>query len=425
MKPITLALLLGLGVSSLPHAEASGQDAADSGRAESEALRVFMDCRSRYCDFDYMRREIDFINYVRDRQDAQVHVLVTTQRTGSGGTEFSIAYIGREDFETVDDSLTYFSGETDTFDEVREGLTHMIKLGLIRYVARLPEGGRIDVTYQAADSLEPTPQVIGDPWNFWIFRVRVGGDISGEQRQKFFATNGSLSANRTTEEWKIRLFVNGWYSEDKFEFSDGSKLTSISRNYGGGGFVAKSAGEHWSLGVTAEARVSTFRNQDFALEAGPAVEYNIFPYSESSRREFTFVFAALVNYFDYELVTFFDKTSESRPASFVNISYSVRQPFGNINASLEGFTFLDNFSQHRLELSARLNIRLVRGLQLNINSRILRTKDQIYLPREGATDEEVLLRLRELGTDYRYFLNVSLSYTFGSIFNNIVNPRFD
>ncbi len=169
--------------------------------------------------------------------------------------------------------------------------------------------------------------------------------------------------------------------------------------------------------------------EDSLLErvaAGATVgDTGCFPYSESSRREFTFVLAALVNYFDYELVTLFDKTSESRPASLAEISYSVRQPFGNINASLEGFTFLDNFSQHRLELSARLNIRLVRGLQLNINSRILRTKDQIYLPREGATDEDVLLRLRELGTDYRYFLNFSLSYTFGSIFNNIVNPRFN
>ncbi len=372
-----------------------------------------------------MRRELTFINYVRDREVAQVHVLVTTRRTGSGGLEFAIAFIGREDFETEDDSLVYFSSDTDTFDEVREGLTRMIKLGLVRYAAKLPQAYLLDVTYEGADSIETTPQVIGDPWNFWIFRVRVGGNVNGEQRQRFFASNMSLSANRTTEQWKIRLFANGWYSENEFEFDDGSRLRSHARSLGTGGFAAKSAGEHWGFGVTAEARSSTFRNQKLALVAGPAAEYNIFPYSESSRRELTFTLVVLANYFDYAEITIFNRSRETRPSGFFGISYSVRQPFGTIDTSLEAYTFLDNLEQHRLELGGRLNIRLVRGLQLNLGGRVLRIKDQIFLPREGATDEEVLLRLRELGTDYRYFLNLSLSYTFGSIYNNIVNPRFD
>ena len=424
MKSIQLTLLIALAVCALPHAEASGQQPADTVSTESEALRVFMDCRTRYCDWEYMRQEFTFINYVRDREVAQVHVLVTTRRTGSGGFEFEIAFIGREDFETEDDSLMYYSSDTDTFDEVREGLTRMIKLGLVRYLARLPEAHLLDVVYEGTDSVE-TPQAVGDPWNFWIFRMRVGGDVSGERRQRFFASNMSLSANRTTEQWKIRLFANGWYSEDEFTFEDGSRLRSHARSLGTGLFAAKSAGDHWGLGVIAEARSSTFRNQILSLVAGPLAEYNIFPYSESSRRELTFTLGVLANYFDYAEVTIFNRLHETRPAGFFNIAYSVRQPFGTINTSLEIFTFLDNTRQHRVELGGRLNIRLIRGLQLNLNGRVLRIKDQIFLPREGATDEEVLLRLRELGTDYRYFLNVSLSYTFGSIFNNIVNPRFD
>ena len=52
-------------------------------------------------------------------------------------------------------------------------------------------------------------------------------------------------------------------------------------------------------------------------------------------------------------------------------------------------------------------------------------RDQVFLPRRGASDEEILLQQRDLLTDFDYRLNVSLSYTFGSIFNNIVNPRFD
>jgi len=51
---------------------------------QADALRVFLDC-DRGCDFDYLRQEITFVNYVRDRRDAQVHVLITRERTAAGG----------------------------------------------------------------------------------------------------------------------------------------------------------------------------------------------------------------------------------------------------------------------------------------------------------------------------------------------------
>ena len=42
----------------------------------------------------------------------------------------------------------------------------------------------------------------------------------------------------------------------------------------------------------------------------------------------------------------------------------------------------------------------------------------------ARTSEEVLLRLRELQSGYQVSVDISLTYSFGSIFNNIVNPRF-
>ena len=42
----------------------------------------------------------------------------------------------------------------------------------------------------------------------------------------------------------------------------------------------------------------------------------------------------------------------------------------------------------------------------------------------AATTEEILLRLRQLATDYSYYTSVGFSYRFGSAFNNVVNPRF-
>ena len=58
--------------------------AQETSEPQTGALRVFLDC-GWYCDFDHLRTEITFVNWVRDRADAQVHVLVTQQTTGGGG----------------------------------------------------------------------------------------------------------------------------------------------------------------------------------------------------------------------------------------------------------------------------------------------------------------------------------------------------
>jgi hypothetical protein len=52
-------------------------------------------------------------------------------------------------------------------------------------------------------------------------------------------------------------------------------------------------------------------------------------------------------------------------------------------------------------------------------------RDQLYLPKGGATEEEILLQRKALSTNYSYFAGIGLTYTFGSIFNNVVNPRFE
>ena len=71
------------------------------------------------------------------------------------------------------------------------------------------------------------------------------------------------------------------------------------------------------------------------------------------------------------------------------------------------------------------NVRIVRSLSLSFFGNVSRVRDQVFLPRSDASDEEVLLRQRDLQTDFNYTLKVNLRFTFGSIFNNIVNPRFD
>ena len=61
---------------------------------------------------------------------------------------------------------------------------------------------------------------------------------------------------------------------------------------------------------------------------------------------------------------------------------------------------------------------------MRIDGNIGWVQDQIYLSAEGASDEEALLQLQQLDTDFQYGVSVGFSFQFGSIFNNVVNNRF-
>lgn len=97
---------------------------------------------------EYIKTEIPFVNYVRDRKEAQVHILITTQRTGAEGREYTITFIGQEEFEGMEDILKFFSRKADTEDEIRKGLVKTIKMGLIRYVARTPIAELLRITME-------------------------------------------------------------------------------------------------------------------------------------------------------------------------------------------------------------------------------------------------------------------------------------
>jgi hypothetical protein len=114
MMPQRLALALLAAIALAPQARAQEATAAD-GR-----LRVFLDCNR--CDFDYLRTELAYVDYVRDRADARLHILVTTQGTGAGGTAYTMSFIGLKDFAGKADTLVYTSRPTDTRDEIRRGI---------------------------------------------------------------------------------------------------------------------------------------------------------------------------------------------------------------------------------------------------------------------------------------------------------------
>ena len=389
----------------------------------SDALRVFLDCYN--CDFDYLRRDIPFVNYVRDRKDADVHILVTTQATGSGGTEYVFKFIGLGRFEHVDDELKYLAQETQTSDERRHGYAEILKLGLVRYVMSTGTADQLRLVYRPdAAAAAPAASALQDPWDFWSFRVRGNGSINGEASNKSRNVSSSMSANRTTEAWKINLSVNLNVHTNEFTLSDGGTLTDSSHDHGVGGLVVKSLGEHWAVAGRGRVGSTTFLNEDRSTRLAAGVEYNVFPYADSSRRELTFQFTTGVNHFKYLETTIYGKDRETAADGVLLSSFHVRQPWGSSGLSLETATYFHDLTRHRMVVNGNIDVRLFKGFSITMDASASRIHDQLYLASDSASDEEILLRRRQLATSYRYRFAAGVSYTFGSIFNNVVNTRF-
>jgi hypothetical protein len=403
-----------------------GTGVAAAQQARHDTARLFLDCNR--CDEDYLKKEITFVDYVRNREDADVHVLVTTQDTGGGGQQWTLKFIGLGAFQGVDQTLIYNQPQTATPDETRAGFAEILKLGLVRYAAATTLADRLHVTFKKPEgaAANATPQ--NDPWNFWVYRFGAGGDTNGEESSKGRAIRGSFSANRTTNEWRVAVSASANYRDNTFVLDDeeGAKETilSVSRNLDASGTVVKSLTQHWSLGVVGSANSQTFRNFVARTRAGAGVEYDIFPYTESTRRMLTVQYTVGYDYHRYRQITIYDKLREQLIDHRPQVGLSLRQPWGSANAEFAFSQYLTQPSKYSLGLFGGAEIRVFKGFSVEFFGEYSRTRDQIYLPRGEATTEDILLRQRQLATGFQYFFNFGMSYSFGSIFNNIVNPRF-
>ena len=142
-------------------------------------VRVFIDCSGYWdCDSDYFRTVLTFVDHVRDREVADVHVLITGQNTGSGGREATLSFFGRGPFNGVSDVLTYSSPPNTASDTVRTALVKALKLGLTRYVSHSPAGQDLQISVTTSGQQAPAKPV-RDPWNYWVMRVSLNGNIAG------------------------------------------------------------------------------------------------------------------------------------------------------------------------------------------------------------------------------------------------------
>jgi len=378
-----------------------------------DALNVFMDVS------DYIRKEIPFVNYVRDIREADVYIISTHEKTGSGGYEYSYFIVGQGRFSGMADTLRFITPPDETTDGQRVKSVNTLKMGLMRYVAKTPLGMYIKINF--SQPLSET--VTTDKWNSWVFRGSMQGYIDAQKSYKSSYLSGNISANRVTKEWKINIRAVYSYSEDKYDLS-GSTYTSYNDSKSFNTLIVKSINDHWSYGGSLSLAASSYNNFKLSSSLMPGIEYDIFPYSQSTRHQFRILYKAGYNYNSYMDTTVYDKIKEDLWRHSLSAAFQSVQKWGSVNISLSYSNYLHDWSKNNLSINSSLDLRIAKGLTLSLEGGASVIHDQLSLIKGVASTEEVLLRRRQLETQYEYFFMVGITYTFGSIYNNVVNPRF-
>ncbi len=379
-----------------------------------DALNVFMEAS------DYIRKEIPYVNYVRDIKDAGVYIISTSQRTGSGGMEFTYFLVGQHQFTGMQDTVTFVTTPDETTEGRREKEVSTLKMGLMRYVAKTPLSKFMKITFT-----EPLSQTVStDKWNSWVYSASLNAYTSGQTTYNYGYLYGTLSANRITEKSKFESSFGMDLQSDRTTYQDTTYKSTIKDQYGYLSYV-KSINDRWSAGASTYVQTSSYSNFDLSVRISPGIEYDIFPYSESTRRILTFLYQGGVEINNYMDETTRFKSKEIIGFHSLSATLSIIQKWGSVSGTLSWRNYFFDWSYYKLRFNTSASIRIFKGLSFNIYGSVASVHDQISLPRGDASLEDVLLRRKMQATAYQYYTSFGFTYTFGSIYNNVVNPRFN
>lgn len=422
MKLVLLFMAALLSCASLAAAQSPPPAPPDSVAAQP--LRLFLDSPDATMDMDFLRREMPWVDWVRDRADADVYVLLTGRATGSGGTEATFYLTRLHGDGPPADTLRVFTPPSTSDDTIRRIVARTLSAALARDLLARPEGEHMKLVVAPPPNAAP-PAPARDRWDHWVYKVATQGSLNGESSYRNGYLYNSLSASRVVETHKMGASLSQNLSENRYNFDDGSYLITTTRSLNARVAGAMSLGQRWSWGGSSSYYTSSYSNIASSVRIGPSIEYDLFPYGESSRRSLTLAYQLNVSHTRYEEITLYGKMNETLFMNEFDAGLSLRQPWGSVDLYSSLYQYLHDTSKYQLTSSLSTNIKVWRGLSLETSLWGARIHNQLSLRRGTASDTDVITRQRQLATSYNYYLSFGLSYRFGSLSNNVVNQRLD
>ena len=398
--------------------------------AESKKkLQVFVDCSRVRCEKAFIISEIRIVEFVLNRTAADVHLLITSQRAGSGGESYQLIFFGQNDYKGKMDTLTFSATAVSTAAEVREQMLHFIKAGLVPFLKQTPYGTAFKIDMKGTGENSPEAEDNKpDKWNYWVFRIGGSGEFNGEQVYKNTQFRTDFSVNRTTEKLKVEFYLVGSKRKSKYEYANAAETTEIEVNnseYGLFHNIVKAFNSHWSYGYQASISNNTYTNVKRKLYVNPAIEYNIFPYKQVNNRFFVLRYGVDRTSYQFYDTTIYNHTEQTLYGHRFSTAITFNQKWGTLNGGIYYRNFFYDWKVRSMGMNLNVNVRITGGLFFEIHTSGGVIHDQIYLARGEVSEQAVLTRRRQLASSFNYRTSFGLNFRFGSILNSFVNPRFD
>lgn len=255
-------------------------------------------------------------------------------------------------------------------------------------------------------------------------RARVEGLIDAESNYHFIELHSAFTLRRVTERHRLRL--RGAYLRrfNSFTLEDGERVSGDVYEWSGRVTYARAVGRRFALGFAATELSSEFANLRAHAHGGPVAELNLFPYSDNVRQQVRLAYQAgpwLDWYFE---PTRSGLLRQLRPYHALTLVADANQRWGSVQWAFQLNSLLDEPEKWRLGTAAVVSLRLFEGFAVQAQGQAALVRDQLSLRARPLTDTELLLGTVEQPTNFKVELDLGISYTFGSVHDAIVNPRF-
>lgn len=147
-----------------------------------QRLRVYLDCD---CFQSYLRDQINWVDFVRQPQDADVHLLSNTRGTGGGGREVTLRFVGIGAFAGVDHDLRVVTITGETENVRREAVLRTASIGLLDYLAHRGLPGDLEFSVKSVVRAGAAVAVpASDPWRLWVFSIRGRASLDEDENNR-------------------------------------------------------------------------------------------------------------------------------------------------------------------------------------------------------------------------------------------------
>ncbi len=389
-------------------------------KESAKNVKIYYDCQTN-CYETFVKQELQGVDFVRDPNFADVHLQITSETNASGGETYYVHFIGKNEFKNIDDEYSFSTNSDMTSNQIRNKLLHYIKAGLVKFWIKKGHADQLQVDLKIP---QKNKTISKDPWNNWVLRFSMNGWFNGNSNNSNDQISGSVSAKQIKEKYKLYFKTNYFYGKSQYKYQN-TNIVSERKSFGMSGAEVFSINQHWSYGFFENYSRSLYSNLENSMEAYTGLEYNIYPYKENAKRNWIFSARIGAVYNDYYEETIYKKNKEFLGRINLLMTNSYVLKWGNVSSKIGYKSYLHDPHLYSINFGGGADIRLLKGLNFNIFGSYTVTHDQINIAAGDLSLEQILLRQKQLQSGYNYYMGVGLNYSIGSIYNTIVNPRFD